>query len=158
MATTSAGLLLFRRRGDDLELLIAHPGGPLWARKDAGAWSLVKGEADDGERTPEALLDVARREFTEETGQPVPAGTPIPLGEVRLKSGKLVHGWALEGELDPSQVVSSTFEMDWPPRSGRRATFPEIDRVAWFAPAEARDRLNPAQAAFVDRLLAALGR
>jgi predicted NUDIX family NTP pyrophosphohydrolase len=138
-------------------VLIAHPGGPLWARKDGGAWSLVKGEADDGESAPDELLAVARREFQEETGQPAPPGDPLSLGQVRLKSGKTVHAWALQADLDPAAIVSGTFEMEWPPRSGRRATFPEIDRVAWSTPDEARERLNPAQAAFVDRLLAALG-
>lgn len=152
----SAGLLLFRRRDGAIELLLAHPGGPLWARKDAGSWSLPKGEADDGESSPDALLAVARREFREELGHEPPAGAPMPLGQVRLRSGKIVHAWAVEGDLDPSSAVFGTFEMEWPPRSGRRATFPEVDRVAWCSPADARILLNPAQAAFVDRLLAAL--
>jgi predicted NUDIX family NTP pyrophosphohydrolase len=155
--TISAGILLFRRRGDLVEVLVAHPGGPLWSRKDLGAWSLPKGEADDGETDAEGLLAVARREFREELGLDAPAGEPLPLGQVRLKSGKVVHAWALEGDLDPATAVSGTFEMEWPPRSGRRAAFPEIDRVAWCAPDDARARLNPAQAPFVDRLLAILG-
>jgi predicted NUDIX family NTP pyrophosphohydrolase len=152
MAKTSAGLLLYRRRGGALEVLVAHPGGPLWAKKDAGCWSLPKGLLEDGE-DPEAA---ARREFREETGHDAPAGPYLALGEVKLKSGKRVHGFAVEGELDPAALEPGTFEMAWPPRSGKKATFPEIDRVAWLAPDAAKDKLNPAQADFVDRLLAAL--
>ena len=152
----SAGILLFRRTALGVELLLAHPGGPLWAAKDVGAWSLPKGEADEGEAEPAALLWVARREFQEETGHEAPSGAPIELGTVRLKSGKTVHAWALEGDLDPAQAESSTFELEWPPRSGRRRTYPEVDRVVWSTPAQARERLNPAQVPFVERLLAAL--
>jgi predicted NUDIX family NTP pyrophosphohydrolase len=152
----SAGLLLFRRHDAGVELLIAHPGGPLWERRDAGAWSIPKGEADGGESDDEGLLGVARREFEEETGHAPPAGAPLPLGDVRLRSGKTVRAWAVEGDLDPTTATSSTFEMEWPPRSGRRATFPEIDRLAWSTPDEARERLNPAQVSFVDRLLEAI--
>lgn len=157
MPTTSAGLLPYRHGPRGLEVLVAHPGGPLWARKDAGAWSLIKGEADEGEAAPDELLGVARREFQEETGHPPPDGEPLPLGHVRSKSGKVVWAWAVPGDLDPATIVSGTFELEWPPRSGRRASFPEVDRVAWSTPDEARERLNPAQAAFVDRLVAALG-
>jgi predicted NUDIX family NTP pyrophosphohydrolase len=154
MGKVSAGILLFRRVGDGaVEVLLAHPGGPLWAAKDVGAWSIPKGEADDGETGPVELLAVARREFEEETGHAVPDGRPAELGEVRLKSGKVIHGWALEGDLDPATATSSTFELDWPPRSGRRRTYPEVDRVAWSTPDEARERLNPAQVPFVERLL-----
>lgn len=152
--TTSAGLLPYRRSPRGLEVLIAHPGGPLWARKDAGAWSVIKGEADLGETSPDELLGVARREFQEETGQRPPDGPTLALGEVRQKSGKVVQAWAVEGDLNPEALVSGSFEMEWPPRSGRRTSFPEIDRVAWFDPDEARVRLNPAQAAFIDRLVA----
>jgi predicted NUDIX family NTP pyrophosphohydrolase len=153
MPKLSAGLLLYRRDGDRIEVLIAHPGGPMWSRRDAGAWSIPKGAPDGAED----LLEAARREFEEETGQVAPAGSPIDLGEVRMRSGKVVHGWAIEGDLEPAAIRSMVVEVEWPPRSGRRIEVPEIDRVAWAEPPEARERLNPAQAAFVDRLLAALG-
>jgi predicted NUDIX family NTP pyrophosphohydrolase len=150
--TVSAGILLYRSAGADgpptLEVLLVHPGGPLWARRDLGAWSIPKGEAGPGEQ----LLDAARREFAEETGSPAPAGEPVGLGEVRLKSGKRVHAWALPGDLDAAAIVSDTFELQWPPRSGRVQAFPEVDRAEWFGLAAAREKLNPAQAAFVDRL------
>jgi len=149
----SAGLLLFRRVGDDVQVLVAHPGGPIWARRDAGAWSLPKGAPLDSETD---LLATARREFEEETGHRPPDGTALDLGEVRMRSGKVVHGWAVEGNLDPGAIRSMRIEVEWPPKSGRRLDVPEIDRVLWADPDEARRRLNPAQAAFVDRLLAAL--
>ena len=152
MTKLSAGLLLYRRTGDDIQVLVAHPGGPVWSRRDAGAWSLPKGAANDRED----LLDAARREFEEETGHRAPDGSPIDLGEVRLRSGKVVHAWAVEGDMDPARIQSMTVEAEWPPKSGRLITVPEIDRVAWADPAEARWRLNPAQSAFVDRLLKAL--
>ena len=145
----SAGILLFRRAGATIEVLIVHPGGPLWARRDDGAWSIPKGECDPGEDP----LATARREFAEEIGVPAPAGEPLALGEVRLKSGKRVIAWALEGDLDPAAIRSNTFAMQWPPRSGRIQEFPEVDRGAWFTPAGARLKLNAAQVEFVDRLL-----
>jgi predicted NUDIX family NTP pyrophosphohydrolase len=154
MPKLSAGLLLYRRAGDGLEVLVAHPGGPIWSRRDSGAWSLPKGAPLDGEE----LLDSARREFQEETGQEPPPGEPIDLGEVRMRSGKVVHAWALEGDMDPAELVSMVAEIEWPPRSGHRLQVPEIDRVAWVGPTEARRRLNPAQAGFVDRLLQVLAR
>ena len=154
MPKLSAGLLLYRRAGDGVEVLVAHPGGPIWSRRDIGAWSLPKGAPLDGE----ALLDSARREFHEETGHEAPEGDPIDLGEVRMRSGKTVHAWAIEGDLDPGRLQSMIAEIEWPPRSGHRLQVPEIDRVAWVGPGEARRRLNPAQAAFVDRLLQALAR
>lgn len=154
MSKLSAGLLLFRRTGDGIEVLIAHPGGPMWARRDEGAWSLPKGALD----VDEDLLDAARREFREETGHAAPDGPSIDLGEVRMRSGKVVHAWGVEGDLDPAAIESMPFELEWPPRSSRRVTVPEIDRVAWLRPGEARRLLNTAQAAFVDRLLEALGR
>ena len=154
MPKLSAGLLLFRRVDDAVEVLVAHPGGPVWARRDTGAWSLPKGAQNDGE----TLLDAAYREFLEETGHAAPVGSAIDLGEVRMRSGKVVHGWGVEGDLDPGAIRSMLVEVEWPPRSGRRVTVPEIDRVAWVLPSEARRRLNPAQAAFVDRLLQALAR
>jgi predicted NUDIX family NTP pyrophosphohydrolase len=150
MSERSAGILLFRRGGGGIEVLLVHPGGPFWTRKDAGAWSLPKGAVDAGEDP----LAAARREFGEELGTPPPAGEPLSLGEVRQRSGKVVQAWALEGDLDAGAIRSNTFEMEWPPRSGARQKFPEVDRAVWFAPDEARRRLLPAQAPFLDRLLA----
>ena len=151
---TSAGILLYRRssNGAGLEVLLAHPGGPWFATKDAGHWSIPKGEADGNEQ----LFDVARREFIEETGHDLPDGPPIELGSIVQKGGKTVHAWAVEGDLDPNTAHSNLFETEWPPRSGRRATFPEIDRVAWFAPNDARERMKPTQIPLLDRLEAAL--
>ena len=154
----SAGILLYRRRDGGLEVLLAHPGGPYWSRQDHGSWSVPKGIAEPDE-APEA---VAAREFAEETGFELGAvavergRAPLDLGEVTLKSGKVIHAWAVEGDLDPELAHSNEFEIEWPPRSGRRQTIPEVDRVAWFAPDEARRRAHPAQAAFVERLEAAL--
>ena len=154
MPRTSAGLLLYRRTSDGgIELLLAHPGGPLWASRDEGAWSLPKGEIEDGEEP----FVVAWREFEEETGHRAPADDPIDLGTVRQKSGKVVVAWAVEGDLDPATATSNTVQVEWPPRSGRKLEIPEVDRVAWFDPDEARRRLNPAQVPFVDRLVDALG-
>jgi predicted NUDIX family NTP pyrophosphohydrolase len=155
----SAGILLYRRGGGRLEVLLAHPGGPYFARRDTGNWTIPKGQPD-GE---DDLLRVAEREFEEETGHrlaQVRAGDaePLELGTIVLGSGKIVHGWAIEGDLDPEAVASNEFEIEWPPRSGQRSRFPEIDRLAWLAPAAARERVHPAQAAFIDRLEAALGR
>jgi predicted NUDIX family NTP pyrophosphohydrolase len=144
----SAGILLHRRGGDGLEVLLVHPGGPFWASKDAGAWSIPKGEHDDGEDAQACAL----REFAEETGSAPGPGELIALGTVRQKSGKIVRAWALEGDLDPEAIRSNTFVTEWPPRSGRRVEFPEVDRAAWFSLTEARTRINPAQAAFLDRL------
>ena len=149
---TSAGILLWRRREGRLEVLLGHPGGPYFAGKDADHWTVLKGEVDPGED----LLEVARREFEEETGQEPPRGPAIELGDIRQKSGKRVLAWAVEGDLDPETAVSNTFEMEWPPRSGRMQEFPEIDRVEWFDPDEARRRLKAAQVPFLDRLEAAL--
>jgi predicted NUDIX family NTP pyrophosphohydrolase len=151
VAARSAGILLFRRRPSGPEVLLVHPGGPFWARRDEGAWSIPKGEHDEGEDP----LDCARREFEEETGTAPPAEV-IELGEIRQRGGKRVTAWAAEGDLDSDAVRSNTFEIEWPPRSGRRQEFPEIDRAAWFGADEARRRLLPAQAELVDRLLARL--
>jgi predicted NUDIX family NTP pyrophosphohydrolase len=126
----------------------------MWARKDAGHWTVVKGEIEPGE----ARQEVARREFAEETGHDLPDGPMVDLGEIRQKSGKVVQAWAVEGDLDPATAVSNTFEMEWPPRSGRRVEFPEIDRVEWFDPDEARRRLKDAQVPLLDRLEAAIRR
>ncbi|HEU4672679.1 MAG TPA: NUDIX domain-containing protein [Candidatus Limnocylindrales bacterium] len=148
----SAGLLLYRRTDGGIEILIAHPGGPFWAKRDEGAWTIPKGLIEDGESD----LEVARREFREETGHPAPIDGTFPLGEIQLRSGKIVAGWAAEGDLDPSAARSNLATVEWPPRSGRQIRIPEVDRVAWVSPAEAKRLLNPAQAAFVDRLLEAL--
>jgi len=149
----SAGLLLYRRTPDGaVEVLLAHPGGPIWAKRDEGAWTVPKGEFHDGE----AAWAVAQREFEEETGHPAPGGDPIELGEIRQKGGKLVEAWALEGDLDPATAHSNTFPLEWPPRSGRWMTVPEIDRVEWFAPDEARRRIKDTQIPFIDRLLDAI--
>jgi len=153
MPKIAAGLLLYRRSSAGIEVLVAHPGGPMWARRDAGAWTIPKGLVDDGE---EDLLDVARREFREETGHEPPDGPMVDLGEIRLRSGKVVHAWAVEGDLDPAAARSNMVEVAWPPRSGRVVRVPEVDRVAWLRPDAARMALNPAQAAFVERLEAAL--
>jgi predicted NUDIX family NTP pyrophosphohydrolase len=153
MARRSAGLLLYRRRDGAVELLLVHPGGPLWARRDAGAWSIPKGEVGEGE-DPRA---VALREFEEETGHPPPRGELVALGEVRQRGGKLVTAWAAAGDLDPAAITSNTFTLEWPPRSGRRREFPEVDRAGWFDPATAREKLLATQAELVDRLLTALG-
>ena len=149
MVATSAGLLLWRRNGSELEVLIVHPGGPYWANKDEGAWSLPKGEYDPNS---EDGRDAARREFREELGQEAPRCEPIELGQTRLKSGKAINAWALEGDLDADSITSNTFEIEWPPRSGTKQQFPEVDRALWCATATARSKLNPAQCVFVDRL------
>ena len=144
----SAGILLYRLRDGGPDVLLVHPGGPFWARKDAGAWSIPKGEHGDDEDAQAAAL----REFEEETGTALAPAALDELGTVRQKSGKHVTAWAVEGDLDADAIQSNTFEMEWPPRSGRRGTFPEVDRAAWFGLDAARERLNPAQVAFLDRL------
>ena len=149
----SAGILLFREREGHLEVLLGHPGGPFFAKKDEGSWTVLKGEADPGEE----LVAVARREFAEETGQQPPDDTMLELGEVRQRGGKTVVAWALAGDLDPAEARSNTFEMEWPPRSGRTGEFPEIDRVGWFDLETAREKILPAQAPFLDRLERAIG-
>jgi predicted NUDIX family NTP pyrophosphohydrolase len=147
----SAGLLLFRRTPAALEVLLAHPGGPFWARKDGGAWTLPKGEVQPGEEP----LAAACREFAEETGH-TPAGPFIALGEVRQAGGKHVLAWAVEGAFDPAQLRCNTFEMEWPPRSGRLRSFPEIDRVGWFRSDVAAPKLLAGQRPFLERLQVAL--
>jgi len=150
MAKRSSGILLYRGGGAALEVLLVHPGGPFWAKKDLGAWSIPKGEHDDAEQA----LAAALREFEEETGTKPGEGDLTDLGTVRQKSGKVVQAYALEGDLDADAIRSNTFSMEWPPRSGRQSEFPEVDRAAWFGIDEARERINPAQAAFLDRLIA----
>jgi predicted NUDIX family NTP pyrophosphohydrolase len=142
----SAGILPFRRRGA-LEMLLAHPGGPYWAKKDAGAWTIPKGLVDPGE----ALLAAALREFTEETGF-VAAAPFIPLAAVKQKSGKIVHAFACEGEFVPKKLTCNTFEIEWPPKSGKRKSFPEIDRVAWFGMDEARAKILMYQRPWLDEI------
>jgi predicted NUDIX family NTP pyrophosphohydrolase len=150
----SAGILLYRfGPAGAVEVLLGHPGGPLFERKDHGHWSIPKGELDGDDD----WYAVARREFEEETGSAAPDGEAIELGEIRQKGGKVVVAWALAGELDPVTARSNTFLFEWPPRSGQRIEIPEIDRVAWFAPDEARARIKDTQIPFIDRLLAAIG-
>ena len=156
MGAVSAGICLWRINDDDqLEVLIVHPGGPFWANKDEGAWSFPKGEFDPG---VEAGLDAARREFAEELGHRAPqSGEAIELGETKLKSGKRILVWALQGDLDVDTVESNTFEMQWPPKSAKMQRFPEVDRALWCDPATATAKLNPAQAVFIERLADHLG-
>ncbi len=150
-APASAGILLYRLTNDGFEVLVAHPGGPFWANRNDGAWSIPKGLVDPDED----LEAAARREFAEETGF-APDAPAADLGSVQLRSGKVVHAFAVNGDLDPERIVSNTFPLEWPPRSGRFIETPEIDRVAWCSPAEAKRLLNPAQAELVDRLAARL--
>ncbi len=152
-ARRSAGILLYRRTPRGLEVLLVHPGGPFWARRDEGAWSIPKGEYEADEDPREA----ARREFEEELGVAPPAGAPIDLGEVRQRGGKRVSAWGLEGDLDVDAVQSNTFALEWPPRGGSFVQVPEVDRAEWFGVEEARAKINPAQAALLDRLSEALG-
>lgn len=151
MARESAGLLLYRRGAGRLEVFLVHPGGPFWAKKDAGAWTIPKGEPAPGE----APLACALRELAEETGFEV-AGPFLPLAPCRQKAGKLVRAWAVEADCDPAALRSNTSELEWPPRSGRRIAVPEVDRAAWFDVAAARRKVNPAQVAFLDQLEALL--
>ena len=148
-AKRRAGILLYRLRGGGPEVLLVHPGGPFWARRDAGVWSIPKGEYEDGDDP----LACALREFEEETGSTLPPGELVELDDVKQKGGKVVTAWAAEGDLDADAVRSNTFTMEWPPRSGRTAEFPEVDRAGWFGIDEAREKLNPAQAEFLDRLV-----
>lgn len=148
-AVKSAGVLAFRKQGATLEVLLVHPGGPFWRNKDIGAWSIPKGEFNDTEDAETA----ARREFSEEIGIAL-AGPLIPLGEIRQRAGKTVIAFTTEIDVDVGQIESNTFEIEWPPRSGRRQTFPEIDRAEWFQPDAARQKINAAQVPFLERLQA----
>jgi predicted NUDIX family NTP pyrophosphohydrolase len=150
-ANESAGMLLFRRGLEGLEVFLAHPGGPFWKNKDAGAWTIPKGELNGGEEP----LAAACREFQEETGI-APAEPYLPLGAIRQKAGKTVHAWAWEGDADAEAVTSNEIRTEWPRGSGRWLTFPEVDRCAWFTPDAARERINPAQAELIGRLQALL--
>jgi predicted NUDIX family NTP pyrophosphohydrolase len=149
MAKISAGILLFRRRPPDLEVMLVHPGGPFWAKKDLGAWSIPKGLADEGED----LLAAAKREFLEETGMAVD-GEFLDLGAHRQPSGKTIAAWACEGDFDPATLKSNTFSLEWPPRSGRMAEFPEVDRAAWYSIDEASEKINKGQRPIVAALKA----
>ena len=151
MAKQAAGILLFRRTPSGLQVLLAHPGGPLWARKDYGAWTLPKGQFTEDE----APLDAARREFEEEMGS-APVGEFLSLGTQKQPSGKVIHAWAAESDFDTASVKSNLFSMEWPPRSGKMAEFPEVDRAAWFSIEEARHKILKGQQPFLDRLLALL--
>ena len=148
----SAGIPMYRRPEAGLEVLLVHPGGPFWARRDLGAWSIPKGEYAEGEDP----LTVARREFAEELGHE-PAGDFWELGELVQPSRKVVTAWAVEGDFDVAGLKSNTFELEWPPKSGRKAQFPEVDRAEWFSPAEAVTKILPGQQEFIDRLLALVG-
>jgi predicted NUDIX family NTP pyrophosphohydrolase len=143
----SAGLLLFRRQAEHWEVLLVHPGGPFWAKRDAGAWSIPKGEIAEGED----VLAAARREVEEETGAR-PEGTFIPLEPVRQSGGKIVHAWAIEADFDPARLTSNQFEMEWPPKSGRRTSFPEVDRAAWFPLDVAARKILEGQVPLLDQL------
>ena len=151
MPKTSAGILLYRRKDDQLQVFLVHPGGPFFAKKDEGAWSVPKGEIGEGEDA----LTAARREFGEETGCKA-EGDFIPLSPVKQKNGKTVVAWAVEGDCDAASIKSNTFALEWPPKSGRVQDFPEVDRAGWFTVDEAKKKINPAQAALVDELLSKL--
>ena len=152
MPKRSAGILMYRRAGAGVEVLLVHPGGPFWAKKDLGAWSIPKGEYAEGEEP----LAVAMRELEEETGAR-PSGDFLPLGEIVQPGRKIVTAWAVESDFDVGALKSNLFEMEWPPKSGRRASFPEVDRAEWFSIEDARKKILPGQSAFLDRLLSALG-
>jgi predicted NUDIX family NTP pyrophosphohydrolase len=149
MPKLSAGLLPFRRSDDGIEVFLVHPGGPFWAKKDDGAWSLAKGEYESGGDP----LAAAQREFKEETGFEAEGGEFVPLGEIRQAGRKVVIAWAFESDFDAAQVRSNTFEMEWPPKSGKKQNFPEVDRARWFTIAEARVKILQSQAGLLDRLL-----
>ena len=148
MPKQSAGLLLYRVRNDQLEIFLVHPGGPLWARKDLGSWSIPKGEFDE-----EEPLLAAKREFREETGVDAPQGKYISLKQVTQKSGKIVHAWAVSGEVAAEHIRSNDFELEWPPKSGKMRSFPEVDRGAWFSVEDAKQKINPGQVALILELL-----
>jgi predicted NUDIX family NTP pyrophosphohydrolase len=153
MPKKSAGLLMYRVDKTGVEVLLAHPGGPFWRNKDEGAWTIPKGEFTDDENP----LAAAQREFEEELGARPPAGGYRQLKPIKQKGGKIVHAWAVEGDFDPATLKSNTFETEWPPRSGRMKSFPEVDRVAWFSPDAAKKKILAGQPAFIDELLSSLG-
>jgi len=149
----SAGLLLYKRKGEDIEVLLVHPGGPFWAKKDAGAWSIPKGEFEDGEEP----LEAARREFAEELGSPAPQGEWVSLGEAKQSGGKVVHAWALESDFDASHISSNTITIDWPPRSGKQVEIPEVDKAAWVALVDARAKIVKGQILLLEALANHIG-
>jgi len=149
MPKKSAGLLLYRMDKDVIEVLLVHPGGPFWRNKDEGAWTVPKGEFTDDEQP----LAAAKREFKEETGSSPPSGEYLPLTPIKQKNGKIVHAWAVEGDFDPATLDSNTFEQEWPPRSNRMQSFPEVDRAEWFAPEVAKKKMLFGQQSFIDELL-----
>lgn len=153
MAKQSAGILMYRRRGATIEVLLGHPGGPFWAKKDAGAWSVPKGEVEEGED----LLEAARREFAEEIGQSAPDGECVELGSFKRSGGKEIFAWAIEGDLDVSKITSNSVRMEWPPKSGKQIEFPEIDRATWISLAAAPAKMHKGQDVFVERLAEKLG-
>lgn len=153
MTKRSAGILLYRGEGAARQVLLVHPGGPFWMKKDRAAWSIAKGEYQEGEDP----LAVAKREFEEELGSPPPDGTYLQLGELKQPSRKLITAFAVAGDFDPAKVRSNLFELEWPPKSGRMQSFPEVDRAAWFRPAQARAKIQPGQAPFIERWLDLLG-
>jgi predicted NUDIX family NTP pyrophosphohydrolase len=148
MPKQSAGILLYRWRARELEVFLVHPGGPFWQNKDQGAWSIPKGEYAAGEDP----LSAAQREFEEETGYSAPEGKLVPLGEIKQPGGKLVIAWAVEGDCNADEIHSNSFKLEWPPKSGKFAEFPEIDRAGWFGLAEARGKILPGQRGFLDKL------
>ena len=154
MAKKSAGLLLFRRTfaGSQVEVFLVHPGGPFWSRKDEGAWTIPKGEFTDEEEP----LAAAKREFKEETGRDAPEGDYLPLKPIKQAGGKVVHGWAIEADFDPAGLQSNKFLQEWPPRSGRKQEFPEVDRADWFSPEIAKRKILAGQTPLIDQLLATL--
>lgn len=147
MSKQSSGILLYRRKNERLEILIVHPGGPFWKKKDSGAWSIPKGEFE-----VEDALQAAKREFEEELGSPI-EGEMVALKPQKQKGGKIVHAWAVEGDLDPQKIKSNTFELEWPPKSGKTQQFPEIDRAEWFPVSTALEKINQGQAAFIQELV-----
>lgn len=153
MGKQSAGILLYRKSKNQLEVFLVHPGGPFFARKDLGVWSIPKGEYDDAEEASQA----AKREFFEETGFSLPQKEILPLTPQRQKSGKIVHAWAMEHDPDPLGAHSNSFEMEWPPKSGKRQQFPEVDKADWFPIEVASQKINPGQSAFIDELVDKLG-
>ena len=149
MPKHSAGVLLYRRSNNTVEVLLAHPGGPFWTKKDTGAWSIPKGEFTEDEDPQHAAI----REFSEETGHQVPSSKLTDIGEIKMSSGKIVTAWSAEGDLDPNTLVSNTFTMEWPPRSGTTQEFPEVDRVRWFSLPVARNKILKAQIPFIENLV-----
>ena len=147
MSKQSSGILLYRRKNERLEILLVHPGGPFWKKKDSGAWSIPKGEFE-----AEDALQAAKREFEEELGSPI-EGEMVALKPRKQKGGKIVHAWAVEGDLDPQKIKSNTFELEWPPKSGKTQQFPEIDRAEWFPVSTALEKINQGQAAFIQELV-----